>query len=439
MELHTEQQDCVVVGGGLAGLAAAFRLAAAGRSVTVLERGAMLGGRARSTEVGGVPVDLGFQSIFTAYDATARFLADIGLRGRDLVPFGRGAVLHDGIDWQQMQLSPRALRRFRAFTSGDVLRLGRLAADVRTHSCAALLGSDAQDDTIEEYLRRRGFSGGAIEGFFRPLFGVITLDRDLQSDAGYFRFLMRMLVEGRAAIPVEGHGMIAQWAGAAIRQRGGIVRTGASVTGIVLGADGRAEGVELADGTLVRAANVLVAAEAPAARDLVAPVDPECAGRLEVSPAGVTTLVYAMDRSFHRGRTIVLNAAPGDGRPRVDLVCQESNLTRPDGGAPYVLLATSVHEGGEGPDVGALEGEMARVAGRWNPGFDWGRHARLAEAVVHPFAQFRVPPGARRALPGPRTRVGNVLLAGDVTHHPSIEGAVQSGNVAADIVSELVA
>ena len=82
---------------------------------------------------------------------------------------------------------------------------------------------------------------------------------------------------------------------------------------------------------------------------------------------------------------------------------------------------------------------MARVAGRWNPGFDWGRHARLAEAVVHPFAQFRVPPGARRALPGPRTRVGNVLLAGDVTHHPSIEGAVQSANVAADIVSELVA
>jgi uncharacterized protein with NAD-binding domain and iron-sulfur cluster len=82
---------------------------------------------------------------------------------------------------------------------------------------------------------------------------------------------------------------------------------------------------------------------------------------------------------------------------------------------------------------------MARVAGRWNPGYDWGRHAHLAEVVVHPFAQFRIPPGVRRTLPGCRTRVGNVLLAGDVTHHPSLEGAVASGNVAADIVSELIA
>ena len=434
-----ERRDCVVVGGGLAGLAAAFRLVSAGRSVTVLERAQDLGGRARSTDVAGVPADLGFQSIFTAYAEASRFLSDIGLRGRDLVAFGRGAVLHDGIDWQQMQLSPRALRRFRAFTTGDVVRLGRLATEVRTQSCTALLSSDAQYETMEDHLRRRGFSGGAIEGFFRPLFGVITLDRDLHSDAGYFRFLMRMLVEGRAAIPVEGHGMIAAWAAAAIRQRGGRVRTGAEVTRLTMGADGRADGVELADGTHVLAANVVVAAEAPAARELLAPVDAECAARLAVTPAGVTTLVYALDRSFHRGRTIVLNAAPGDARPRVDLVCQESNLTRPDAGAPYVLLATSVHDGEEAPDVAALEGEMARVAGRWNPGYDWGRHSRLAEVVVHPYAQFRVPPGVRRDLPGPRTRVANVLLAGDVTHHPSIEGAVASGNAAADIVSALVA
>ena len=212
----------------------------------------------------------------------------------------------------------------------------------------------------------------------------------------------------------------------------------AHVAAIALGPDGRAQGVTLADGGMVRASTVVVAVEAPAAQTLLAPIDAECAARLGVTAAGVTTLVYAMDRSFHRGRTIVLNAAPGALRPRVDLVCQESNLTRPSDDGPYVLLATSVHDGGEGPDVSALEGEMARIAGRWNPGFDWGRHARLAEVVVHDFAQFRVPPGVRRNLPGVRTRVPNVMLAGDVTHHPSLEGAVLSGNSAADIVSELV-
>ena len=39
----------VVVGGGLAGLAAAAYLARAGRSVTVLERGGTAGGRAQTT------------------------------------------------------------------------------------------------------------------------------------------------------------------------------------------------------------------------------------------------------------------------------------------------------------------------------------------------------------------------------------------------------
>ena len=233
--------------------------------------------------------------------------------------------------------------------------------------------------------------------------------------------------------------MIAAWAAAAIRQRGGRVETSATVMRIVMGPDGRAVGVELADGTLRGSTNVIVAVEAPVARRLLAPIDAETAAQLEVAPAGVTTLVYSLARSFHRGRTIVLNAAPDGARPRVDLVCQESNLNRPDVRDRHVLLATSVHDGDSGPDVDALEGEMARVAGRWNPGYDWGRHAQLAEVVVHPFAQFRVPPGVRRTLPGSRTRVGNVLLAGDVTHHPSIEGAVASGNAAADIVSELIA
>jgi len=434
----SEQRDCVVVGGGLAGLAAAFRLSAAGRTVTVLERDDSVGGRARTTEIAGVPADLGFQSIFTAYPETSRFLDEIGLRERDLIPFARGAVLHDGIGWQQVQLGARSLQRFRAFTRGDVARLARLAAEVGASSSASLLVSDLQDQTIEEHLRRRGFSGGAIEGFFRPLFGVITLDRDLQSDAGYFRFLMRMLVRGSAAIPVEGHGMIAQWAAAGVMQRGGVVRTGTEVVRLSMGPDGRAEGVVLSDGGVVRGRTVIVAADAVRSRALLGEHDPATASALDLRAAGVTTLIYALARSFHRGRTIVLNAAPGGGRPRVDLVAQESNLTRPEQEAPHVLLAASVHEEGDEPDVGALEGEMARTAGRWHPGYDWGRHARLADVVVHRHAQFRVPPGVRRHLPGSRTAIGNVVLAGDVTHHPSIEGAVASGRAAADIVSELI-
>ena len=430
--------NCVVIGAGLAGLSAAHRLARNGAQVTVVEASEQVGGRAQTVDVAGRPADRGFQSVFTAYEDTSTFLREIGFRQRDLVPFDRGAVVHDGLDWHRLGLSARLLRRFPSFTTADVIRLGRLAAEVRVTSCAHLLCGVEQDQTTADYLRRRGFSGGAIEGFFRPLFGVITLDPALESDAGYFRFLMRMLVRGRAAIPVEGHGMIAEWAAASVMQGGGCIRTGSPAAEIVVGEGGRATAVRLDGGELLGADVVVVAAQAPAARRLLARHDSRTATSLDVDPAGVTTLIYTLGRPLHSGQVIVLNSAPRASGRRIDLVCQESNLTRPGLGPPYVLLATCVH-GDAGPpsDVSGLEGEMARMVGRWSPGFDWGRHARLADVVVEPFAQFRVPPGTRRALPGVRTSIPNVLLAGDATAHPSIEGAVASGFRAADVVSAM--
>jgi uncharacterized protein with NAD-binding domain and iron-sulfur cluster len=44
----------------------------------------------------------------------------------------------------------------------------------------------------------------------------------------------------------------------------------------------------------------------------------------------------------------------------------------------------------------------------------------------------------RHELPGPRTALRNLVLAGDVVRHPSIEGAVASGGRAAEIVDALL-
>ncbi|MCV2491358.1 phytoene desaturase family protein [Geodermatophilus sp. YIM 151500] len=67
----------VVVGAGLAGLAAALRLRGAGRQVTVVERGAGPGGRAGRIERAGYALDTG-PSVFTAPELVADTLAAVG-------------------------------------------------------------------------------------------------------------------------------------------------------------------------------------------------------------------------------------------------------------------------------------------------------------------------------------------------------------------------
>src|SRR5262245_56392941 len=51
--------DVVIVGGGAAGIGAARRLAASGRSTLLLEAGTRLGGRGWTHEVAGLELDLG--------------------------------------------------------------------------------------------------------------------------------------------------------------------------------------------------------------------------------------------------------------------------------------------------------------------------------------------------------------------------------------------
>lgn len=63
----TDRPDVVVVGAGIAGIACARELRAAGRAVRVYDRGHRIGGRLAVRTVDGRPIDLG-ASYFTAHD-----------------------------------------------------------------------------------------------------------------------------------------------------------------------------------------------------------------------------------------------------------------------------------------------------------------------------------------------------------------------------------
>ena len=428
------QVDVVVVGAGMAGLAAAHKLSRAGRSVRVIEAEAAPGGRVRTDWYQGRPVDRGFQVAFSAYPAFRRFVREIGIPSEDLRPFAGGGVFFDEEGWAQLSPSPKSLLGFRGLGSADRLRFAKLAAEVRFAPAKVLLGRDDAAPTTEEFLRRRGFSDAAIEGLFRPLFGVIFLDRSLAADPGYFLFLFAMLVRGPAMLPSDGLGMVPDWAAGAVRQAGGHFEFGSRVAGLVREGVGPVEGVRLEDGRRISARAVVIAVDAPSARRLLSPVDPETAGQIPVGGASVTTARFALDHSLYQGRLILLNADPdGDGAPRIDLLCQTSNVTRHGAAAgPHVVLASSV--GDSDATAAGIEDAVERQVHRWYPEFPFAKVATSLGVVRHPFAQFRPLEGVRRGLPGARTRVANVLLAGEFTVHPSLEGAVESGSTAAELV-----
>lgn len=428
-----EHDDAIVIGAGLAGLACAHRLAAAGRRVRVLEAEDAPGGRARTMWHEGRPVDLGFQVLFSRYPAARAFIRALGIPRNDLRAFSGGAAFWNGSEWNRLAPTPGSLMRFGGLSAGDRFRLARLGAELLRRPAADWLEGPEAQVTTADHLRSLGFGDDAVDGFFRPFWGSVFLDRSLEADAGYFRFLLSTLLRGPAVLPADGLGMIAEWAAAAVRQRGGHVELGVRVTDVVRGDDGGASGVRTADGRTLPARAVVLAVEAPAARALLEPLDPDTTRRVPRAAASVVTAAFALARPLYRGKVILVNADRGEASaPRVDLMCQTTNVTRPEAvGGPHILLANTVTTPG-GADAPGLVEAVARAVGRWSPGFAWARHAELIGVTEHHFAQYRPVPGVRDDLPGTRTRIARLLVAGDLTTHPSIEGAVRSGTAAAD-------
>ena len=231
-----------IVGGGLLGLIAGHRLAAAGVPVTVYEASAGVGGLAGTTSLGGVEVDRYYHAL-TLTDHRALALAEeLGLsesiRWR---PLGVG-FFHDGR--LASMSTPRELLGFPGLSVTDRARLVAFVARCRMISDHSAL----DDEPIADWARRVG--GVRLwERLWRPLLDS-KFDgayEDLPATYLWSRTRRTAGTRDRAGREVMGwirggHQALADALAAAIRSRGGRVLTSTPVRSI-LSEHGSARGV----------------------------------------------------------------------------------------------------------------------------------------------------------------------------------------------------
>jgi len=225
--------EALVVGAGLAGLAAALDLAKAGIKVTLAERRAFPGGRAYSfTDASGMTVDNGQHVFLECCTAYREFLDEVGasdlvkLQARTDVRFfdvrsGKGTRLRES-SWLPAPFHFLfSILRYKPLPVRDRRAILRAGSAMRRES-----GSDAE--SLGAWLRARGQSDGAIQLFWDPSIVSILNERVDKVSAAQGIFVLRTAFFERKAAARIGVaevplGDIASRAVEKIRQLGGTV------------------------------------------------------------------------------------------------------------------------------------------------------------------------------------------------------------------------
>ncbi|MER5308409.1 NAD(P)/FAD-dependent oxidoreductase [Streptomyces sp. NPDC002773] len=408
MSTTQDVTDVLVIGAGVAGLACARDLLAAGVGVRVLEAGDGVGGRMRTDRVEDFVVDRGFQVFNTSYPQVRRRLPLKDLRLR---PFTPGVLIHTPsgrLRFSDPTRSPRTLpdllsdlRPGRLAGPRDLAALGLLSARDMLSPPARL--KRRTDTTTRTALADAGVSDGLVERFFRPFLSGVFLEDDLETSARVFHLVWRSMLRGTLCLPAAGVGAVPRALAAALPP--GTVRLESPVAGLT------DEGALTVAGR-EHPARAVVVATGPG------PVAALLPGVALPGYRTVTTYYHVAPRSPLGEPTLLV-----DTRRRFLNTCVLSDVVSAYAPPGHALVATSVlgrdSEGRE-RDVRAALGE---VYGSGTGGWDLLTVRTVEDALP------AMPP------PQPLTRTARVApgryVCGDHRATGSVQGALASGARAA--------
>ena len=233
--------DVIVVGAGVAGLAAARALSNEGRRVLVLEATDRVGGRIQTDEVDGFLLDRGFQVLNPAY-RNLRRAVDVERLGLRRFPRDVRVRTSDGL----VTLSDPSRRPWTlpaTLRSGLVTRRDLTAVRVLARAVGA-------DRTRREGLDSAGFTGPLRHRVVEPFLSGVVCERDGSTSLRHTLWLLALFAAGTPGLPSGGARTLPR-----VMAEGLDVRLGARVTDV----DPRCGTVRVAERVL-RADAVVVAA-----------------------------------------------------------------------------------------------------------------------------------------------------------------------------------
>ena len=184
MNPSTARPHVAIVGGGIAGLAAAFFLRDEPVRVTVLEGSPRLGGKLSVSEVAGVAVDEGAEALLVTRPEGTGLIDQVGLAGDRVEPGTTSSAI-----WTLGALRPLPRRQFLGVPS-DLAELAR--SGVVSGEGAARASQDLElpptardgDVPVADYVAAR-FGAEVVDRLVDPLLGGVYAGRsaDLSFDA----------------------------------------------------------------------------------------------------------------------------------------------------------------------------------------------------------------------------------------------------------------
>ena len=438
--MTADRHDVIVIGAGIAGLAAAWDLR--DRDVVVLERSERVGGRMRSETRGPHWLNLGAHVFGGDESAVGRLLTETGCQGAAIpgvltaVSY-RGRLVADGpLELYPLRL-PISLRARLEFVRVG-LRLRRLVADYSAMARPRVGESSAErQQRMLEFMDDCSFTEALgelspeVDAFFR-----CTLTRGTGEPeeiaagygVGYFHLAWNK-DEGLGRNIVGGPQLLLDRLAAPLGAR---IRFGTTATRIAQSGDG----VEVAcdDGRVLRARSVIVTAPAHAAASLIEglPTATEAALRAITYGPMISAAFLTDESGPQRWDDIYAIATPGRATSmlfNMDNVMRGRSAGRPDGSSfmsySSANLARQAASLGDDAILDRYQSELESVFPELQGHVVERQLHRVDPGIPHPFV------GRSRIQQALMQPLGRVQLAGDYLGTWYAETAVWSGRNAA--------